>query len=283
VANPNALIQDEEERQFSIADARGFRSEEDAFDLLLSRRVSAEMRETLAGWAKWFRKHCARADLPELALDWQASREIFERRHVVLHSGGLVSSEYLAKLEFPKGSAPVLGSRLVVDEAYLQNAFDQLDALGTAIGILAWGTWFPDERPQSTSALVNRTYELLFLERWSVVEKIAALCRRPGFECVDGARHALRCNGWFARAERDGYAAIRSEVEMWDASALSLTFRLVRLVLLQKLEDALRLVPSALAPGSEDGLTRGELREWPILRTLRAHPGYSFIADEHEI
>lgn len=266
IAFPQAL--DPTKMEFSLEDVQGFHSSEDATDLLLARRVSNLMYGGLDDWSDWFSGR-GKINLPELAIDWEVVREIFQRRHLITHSGGLVSSAYLAKVKLP--DAPPLGSRLVVDETYLQAAFDQLDALGTGLGVQAWGTWYPEQRNDSSSALLRRTYQTMLMDRWAVTEKLATM----KVECDEELRHALRCNGWLSLAERTGYESVKEVVTGWDVSALAGRFKLVRLVLLQDLDAALALVPTLLA--SEE-LRPGELREWPILRTLRAHAGYEELA-----
>jgi hypothetical protein len=268
---PDAL--NTEKKEFSLDDVQGFKSEEDAIDLLLSRRISGVMYGGLDEWRKWFESY-AQLNLSDLAIDWESTREIFQRRHIVTHSGGLVSAEYLAKVKV--AGLPMLGSRLAVDESYLHAALDQLDALGTALGVRVWSLWFPDQRNDSASALLQRTYQTMLLGRWPVTEKLAGTSIR----CEEQLRYSIRCNGWLSVAERSGYEAIREEVSQWDASALSGRFKLVRLVLLQDLDAALALVPALLAA---EEIHRGELREWPILRTLREHPGYESVAQSEGV
>jgi hypothetical protein len=274
VTFPDALQVDQKE--FSLEDVRGFQSEEDAIDLLLSRRVTKIMHGGLDDWSAWFQHRC-NASFESLAIDWDALREAFQRRHVIMHSGGRVSSEYLAKTAGDE-SSPQLGSQLNVSSDYLEQVFDQLDAVGTAIGILAWGTWFPAERDNAAGRLLQRTYQTMLLGRWAVTEKLSDLSEN--LKCSEDLRHSIRCNGWLSRAERGGYEAIAADVAEWDTSALSGRFRLVRLVLLQKLEEALELIPALVAAKE---VSRGELREWPILRTLREHSGYRAVAEALEI
>ncbi|HEU0249480.1 MAG TPA: hypothetical protein VFR48_02025 [Solirubrobacteraceae bacterium] len=274
VEYPDAMQADQKE--FSLEDVRGFRSEEDAIDLLLSRRVTKIMYGSLDEWSKWFDER-ANAAFPPLAIDWDGLREAFQRRHVVMHSGGRVSSEYLAKVRAFE-SLPALGSQLNVNDEYLHRVLDQLDALGTGVAVLAWGTWLPAEREDAARRLLRRTYQTMLMDHWSVTEKLADLSGRV--RCADDTAHSIRCNGWLSRAERLGYESIAGEVMPWDASALSARFRLVRHVLLQELEEALALVPSILAAKE---IAPGEFREWPILRTLREHPGYAGVAETHQI
>jgi hypothetical protein len=271
IAFPGAL--DPDKNEFSLDDVQGFKTQEDALDLLISRRVSALMYGGLDDWSKWFAGR-GNINLPELAIDWEVVREIFQRRHIVTHSGGLVSSEYLAKVKLT--DPPALGSRLIVDEDYLQAAFDQLDALGTGLGVRAWGTWSPEQRNSSAAALLRRTYQTMLLGRWRVTEQLAEM----SIQCDEELRHSIRCNGWLSVAERAGYEAIKTSVAQWDVSALAGRFKLVRLVLMQDLDAALASVPGLLAA---EELRKGELREWPILRTLREHPGYEALAESERV
>lgn len=258
-------------KEFSLEDLRDFDDLNDATDYLLSKRVSNLMHGGFDEWCDWFKKSC-KADLTDYAMDFEAVREAFQRRHVVIHNGGLVSSEYVAKVVHSE-DPPAVGTRLDVSPAYLRAVFDELDVLGTALGTNAWGTWTPDERDASASELLNRSYDLMLMERWGAVRKLTSV--GATLTAVDGITIAMRCNHWLSRQRLDGVDSIRAEVEGWDTSALAGRFQLVQLVLLEHFDAAVDLLPE-LTRANE--VTWGELQEWPILQTLREHSKFATVS-----
>lgn len=263
-AHPGAL--ETGQKEFSLADLREFSDVEDAVDFLTVRQVNKIMYGGLEEWAAWFEKRC-NFDLPALALDWDHLLEAFQRRHVIMHNGGLVSRAYLAKVKF-HDEPPKVGQRLPVDAEYLHNALDELEVLGTLLAVMAWGSWHRDERDRSAGALLQRSYDLMLAGRWKAVEKLTQVGNR--LKCSAATKEPIKVNGWISRLELYGPQAIRDEVLEWDVSVAVGRFRLAKLVLLDQLDEASTLAARLLR---NNELTRGQLKEWPLLRRLREHGG----------
>lgn len=266
VVHPGA--RDSSEREFSYSDLASFESLDDAADLLISREVTELTHGDFEEWAKWFKTR-AEADFRRLSIDYDGLVEIFQRRNVVMHNAGRVSRQYLSKVKQVPESVK-LGDRLTVDADYLNRAFDQLDALGTLTAVMAWGTWDKKDRQVTSFELLQRSYQLLLLERWEAVSQICDVGSK--LQSDQAVHHSIRCNGWLARKQLEGAAAIDDDVRGWDTSALKGQYRLAQLVLLDELDDALKLVPHLI---ESKELSGGELREWPILEPLRSHGGYA--------
>jgi hypothetical protein len=260
VAHPDALGTDTKE--FSLAELRTFEDIDDAADALIATRVAALMFGGLDDWSAWFKKN-SEENLGALAMNWSDVVEAFQRRHVVIHNGGLVSRQYLSRV--PEATL-ALGQRMPIDPAYLQNAFDQLDMLGTVLGVRAWGAWHPDERDQAAAAILQRSYESMLISRWSEAECLCSAA--ANFKCPAMLKEALKVNGWNSRSELYGLEHVHAEVEAWDVSASADRFKLAKLVLLGELEEASSMADTLL---ERKELERGELAEWPVLRRLREH------------
>lgn len=270
VAHPDAL--DSDEKTFSFAELRAFGDVNDAADEMISRRIADLMYGGLGTWADWFDKNCS-ASLSEIAMDFDSVEEAFQRRHVILHNGGLASRQYLRHVP---GSGVRVGNRLTVDASYLDAVFDELDVLGTSLGVLADGTWRPAGRDDAAGVLLRRSYELMIEERWAAAGALARLGRR--LTCEAATKTSLQCNEWLCRAEQDGYDSIQNEVEAdFDASHMSGRFKLVRSVLIGQVETAVAAVPEAIATKE---ITRGELEAWPIFKRIREHPDYPAVMSE---
>jgi hypothetical protein len=265
IAHPDAL--DSDEKTFSFAELRAFGDVNDAADEMISRRIADLMYGGLGTWADWFDKNC-NARLSEIAMNFDSVEEAFQRRHVVLHNGGLASRQYLRHVP---GSSVEVGDRLPVDASYLDAVFDELDVLGTSLGVLADGTWRPEGRDDAAGVLLRRSYELMVEERWAAAGALARLGRQ--LTCEAATKTSLQCNEWLCRAEQSGYDSIQSEVDAdFDASHMSGRFKLVRSILIGQLDEAVAAVPEAV---ESKEITRGELEAWPIFRRVREHPDYA--------
>jgi hypothetical protein len=180
-----------------------------------------------------------------------------------VHTGGVVSSQYLEKVRVEDG--PALGAHLIVDGEYLERALDELDVAGIALGTVAAISWDPDDAERAVEELQALVYRLLQAGRYAAVKALA----RSG--CSTGAADAeteliLRVNGWIADSELYGPEAIRHEVSAWDVSALEPRFRLASVVLLRELDAAFEMIPRLIEIGQ---ISEADLQHWPLLRPVR--------------
>jgi hypothetical protein len=266
VKHPGAL--DSDEKVFSFEELRKLQDVDDAADDIISRRITDLMYGDLDSWSEWFSEN-AQQDISELAMDFDVVSEAFQRRHVVLHNGGLASRQYLSKTG---NSLVQVGDRLPVNGEYLNAVFDQLDTLGTSLGILAEGTWSQENRDfVAETLLLRRCFELMMESRWEAAQTLAALGQ--GLKCKSVTKSSLQCNEWLCRAERFGYESVREVVTNgFDTSDMAPRFELARKILIEDIDGALASIPELIA---SQEITRGELEAWPILRTVREHADYT--------
>lgn len=224
-------------------------------------------------WNRWFSRNL-KIEFNTICMDFDRLVEVIERRHIVIHHGGKVSRRYLSRVAAdPK---PTLGSDLGLDEAYVRDVLDHLVVFGAMLVVVAWAKLVKEEAASASSSLASVVYDQMLAGHWNVVE---ALCKaRTIIDMAEETRWVFQCNEWLARKRTKGLADVRAEVENWDASALALRFRIVRLSLLDRVDEALKLVPQALA---SDELSRDSLFEWPILEELRTSKKFrAVVVDE---
>ena len=94
-AFPNLL--DASGRTFTLAELEEIESVEDARQLAVEDRVDAVMRESFADWETWFAKR-AGVSFADCCIDRDAVFEVIQRRHLLVHTGGVVSKQYLERL-----------------------------------------------------------------------------------------------------------------------------------------------------------------------------------------
>jgi hypothetical protein len=125
------LQESAEEKEFSLKDLQAVGSLEGAVELAISRRVDDFLWKGIADWNKWFTR-LFKVGLADLALDWDTTREIIERRHLLVHNAGRVSRRYLDAVPGAREQYS-LGDNLSVDESYVETAIDQLTVLGVLL------------------------------------------------------------------------------------------------------------------------------------------------------
>lgn len=259
-ASPEALeaVPKEREKEFSLRDLKGLGDIDQAIDLAIERRVDDLRFGSFLDWRKFYNDRL-NVDFADLAIDWERVQEVFERRHVVVHSGGRASKRYVARTRRPGVS---VGDPLGCDEEYLLSAIDELLTLGLLVLARVW-LKFEDVAEPIDDTVSRLAYNLLKQERWDAVQKLTSFGLEYAPTEADRSFH--RVNNWLARAGK-GEKTWLAEVERWDVSATSDLFKLAKDCLLDDRESAfanLRLLVDAGEVTPED------LLEWPLLAKLR--------------
>jgi hypothetical protein len=253
---------DASDKRFTLSDLQSFETIDDARNVAIRERVESLMRQSFEDWESWFAHKC-KIEVADHCIERDVLHEVIHRRHLVVHTGGVVSSQYLEKVRVEDG--PALGAHLIVDGEYLERALDELDVAGIALGTVAAISWDPDDAERAVEELQALVYRLLQAGRYAAVKALA----RSG--CSTGAADAeteliLRVNGWIADSELYGPEAIRHEVSAWDVSALEPRFRLASVVLLRELDAAFEMIPRLIEIGQ---ISEADLQHWPLLRPVR--------------
>lgn len=254
------------EKRFSLKEIAAFSSLEDVQDAAIAHRVYQLLQSPLDEWAKWLDKGSGLGiKLTNLAIGYEGLGEIIQRRHVIVHNGGAVSAQYLDRVRFKDGPRPQIGSGLPVDQDYLEQSLDELDAAGNLVGIGAWSKERPDLEGHAISALSNRMEQLLFEGRWRPLRKICSVGRN--IASIDVQRQIFQVNEWLAIKHLDGLGGIDQAIrDDWDTSALGPQFQLVQLALLNEADAFFSTAPAIYAEG---GIKEEPLKSWPVFEELR--------------
>ncbi len=251
-----------EAKEFSLSDLEVFDTIADARETLIARRVDALMREGFDDWSAWFQKRGG-LGFEQYVSNLDAVREIFQRRHIVVHNAGRVSQQYVAHVK--DGDKLSIGEPLQVDETYLLAAADMLEILGTLLCVSAWAKWNKSEADLAMTQLANRVYDFVEAGNWFVVRQIASRSKNLGGR--EATQLTLWCNEQLAIKRTDGVAAIANAIRDWDTGALSRRFQFAQACLGDDLDTAYEIAAHWLAEDSRNATTG--VTEWPMCQEFR--------------
>ncbi|MFE9100390.1 hypothetical protein [Actinomadura geliboluensis] len=260
----------EQEKEFSLKDLQEAGSVEKVIDLAIARRVENLLFGSIYDWRKFY-KDRLKIDFADISIDWTGLIEIFQRRHIIVHNGGIVSSQYIRRMKVVDRTDKELGQRLTCDEDYAQEALGQLLVLGILLA-MAVGFKFGSKPEVLITALHSHTYQSLISGRWAVTRKLCKFGEETATE--EGDRLVFRVNRWIATQRMEGSESIREEVLNWDTSAAANRFKLARACLLADTDgafDALRNMAIS------DEIDSEALLEWPLLDDLRRDSRFPII------
>lgn len=247
----------EEAKEFSLADLQRLGSVEAAIEAAIESRVSKLQFGSISDWKTFF-KDRLNIELTSLC-DWDEIREIYERRHCVVHNNGLASTRYTSAIK----SEVEVGDVLEIDEEYTTRAMITLEALGVKLLAAAWRKF--GEHGEGPNFFLNRlAYAAMLADRWdyaqTINENILSHARN------ESEKHVAQVNVWLSIKNLHGVQKIQRSVETWDLSASSDVYRLAQAALLSDLDACFEHIDSLLA---RDELSAEDLATWPLLKDVR--------------
>ncbi|GGT58228.1 hypothetical protein GCM10010177_13250 [Actinomadura citrea] len=226
--NPSALQRSDHE--FTLEELNTYATIEDAREALIFRRIESLLMESVDNWIKWIDR-TTNIKLPNIVGDWMETREIFARRNIIVHAGGVASRRYISDLERAgidtKGIS--VGQDIGVDPQYLDQALQRLIAFGL---ILVHSVWARLHKPLADTAaawISDRQEGLIHQQMWT-----ATLLTSRYIESLEANRHIVldaRVNGWLAHKKLDD-TSVATHVRSWDVTGLARKYSIAKCLLL---------------------------------------------------
>jgi hypothetical protein len=262
------------EREFSLADLEAFDSVADAREASVANRVESLLRGSLEDWEAWLDK-ALHLKVENLAIDHDELREVFQRRHVIVHNAGRASRRYI-KLA-PGGDHVQLDSDLPVTDDYLETALDGLETLGNLLSAGAWSKALPHQEEAALSELHDEIFDLMVEGRWRAVEKLSSVGEL--LDCSDSLKLVFRANRLLAMKRIQGTEVMRAKLNEWDTSALAPAFKLVAAALDDDFDRAFEIAEDL---AGTPFLSQTALTTWPVLEEMRLDPRFEALLERYE-
>jgi hypothetical protein len=258
--NPGALPKSD--YSFTLEELSKYSSMSEAREFLVGHRIEALLRESLDEWGKWL-KRTINIELDQVMPDWPATREIFIRRNMLVHTDGKITERYLNELRRVGNDTSGLevGQSLVPSVGYLQDSLQRLIALEVLLVFRVRSRLEKSDTNVTASWLATKLDFLVQHSMWDSVSLISESFE--GSRCRRSIQLSIMINGWLARKNRDGLDSIRQEVSVWDVSGLNKRFVVLKKALLDQLSS------DELTGATEDGvLSRFEAATHPLFANI---------------
>ena len=140
---------------------------ENAVEHLIEAEISSFLYKSIDDWQQFF-KDTIDLDLKNVSVEWGEIVEIYQRRHIFVHNRGIVSKQYLAKVDKKYKDSIPIGDSLKVDMEYLKLSNDLLLFQGIIIINALWANLVKkDISKRCLGAMYISTYTM-YAKRWTV-------------------------------------------------------------------------------------------------------------------
>lgn len=194
--------------------------------------------------------------------------ELCERRNLLAHAGGRISSSYLSKCE--KFNIDInnldVGKVLFVDKNYIETAVDTLIEMAFQLLHVIWEKVEPNSSKKASKSLINITYNLIQEERYNIaIRLIEFLLQNKSTKMDEATRktHIINCANAKKLSGDESYIEL---IDTEDWTACTKDFVLCMFAIQDNVEDFINLMDPAV---KSDSITLTDIREWPVFKNMR--------------
>lgn len=262
-------------KTLTLEELKSFGSIEDAEKYLIDSKIEGILRSSFTDWIDTL-KNELNLRLGYLNDFKEELVEIYQRRNLFVHNGGVVNSIYLSKVSKNKNS---IGDILSVEEDYLDNAIDKIHVLFSLIACELWKNDSPKDEERA-DFLMDLNYGYLKQGKWTVAKLPNIFLTKDAEQPVIPKTYA-QLNCWLCEKRLYGLDKVKTELEKQDFSDKSVVIQLALEALRENEKSFFQLLPRAI---NSEELPVEYLFDFPILQEMRDTSTFEeFVASNEKI
>lgn len=253
------------EKKFSFSDIAKYESIEKMKEKIIEKEVESVLRESHIEHFSWLSKKLEvnlTNDLPS----FKDFIEISERRNLFVHTGGVVSEQYIDVCKKHGCNIDVtVGTKLDADRNYVKHTFCVLFEIGIKLSQVIWRIIDDKNGIRDADKYLNGvTYDLLNEGKFQLAKNLLEFSTKPYVkhkdQIIEYMHKINKALCFYMMGNKDECI---SELDKIDFSAVDVQFKLANLVLREKYDSAIQYMePFSRIPeyGPE------VYDEWPLFR-----------------
>lgn len=250
-------------KAITFKELKSFNSIDDARQALVSEKIESLLRQNFEEWHS-FLGNTLNLSLVQGNEYKDKLVEIYQRRNLVVHNGGLVNAIYMNKVNQDLRPNINIGDSIKVTSEYLDEAIDIFEIYFTLAAAEIWLRFSKHDSDRAT-ILTNLSVERIIQGKYKVAEELSKFVKNDKY--IPEARQMYgQFNYWLAIKASGRLESVRKEIESTDFSAKDPKFRLVKLAILDEFDKFFEFLPEALASKS---ISKIDLNGWPIFKEIR--------------
>jgi hypothetical protein len=250
-------------KTMTLEDLKTFGTVQDAEKFLIDSKIEEVFRAGFDAWMDILKDE-VKLKLPYVRPFFNELLEVYQRRNLLVHNGGIVNSIYISKVSSEISKDLKIGDKLTITSEYLENAICKLHIVFTLIAAELWKKLEPIE--ESRADILNSiAYRNMNQGRWEVSEWLSCFIKDDE-NLKSRVKTVGQLNFWLSRKKRGNRALVIGEVLKADFTDKSLRYQLAVSALTDNKEEFFELLPETLRTKS---LEIEELLEFPIFDEMR--------------
>lgn len=269
-----------EDRTLTYGELTQFTSIDDAKSSLIAKSVESIIRESHDEQFRIMERKFGIPLTKNLTV-WSEFVELCERRNLLTHTGGLVSSQYIAKCRANNVDLSNVrqGQKLEIDPKYYEHSVGIIYEIGIKLCSVLWRKFAKDEMENADEALVDLGFSLITERAYAVAEAVLRFgAKELKAHSSDGIRRIMVVNLANAVKLQDRQSEADEILDECDWSACGLEYKICVEAIKGNLSSVIAKMKEI---GSNGRPTKHEYRTWPVFRGL--HTESQFLDAFYEV
>lgn len=267
INKPELMNADDKILAFSIL--KNLNSINDAFEYLVSKEIESVLRKSHSEQFRWLENIC-NVKLNKDLDSWGTFVELTERRNLLVHADGIVSSQYIEnckKVDSSMAKGFNLGDKAEVSKEYLDTSYYCLYEIAVKLTQVIWRKLFPNDINNADISLINITFSLLHDEEYILAQELLNF----GVNVIrNHSNDALRRNLVINYAQSYYHTNNKKKcieiLNKEDWSSCADNFKLCNEVLRENYNKASDIM---LNIGNKGSITEADYLDWPIFKNFK--------------
>lgn len=203
--------------------------------------------------------------------------EIYQRRNLLVHNGGVVNSIYLSNVSKKYSEQVSSDDELTVDENYLENAISKIHVIFSLIACELWKKSAPKDAERG-DFLVDMSYFYLKRSEWEIAH-LPNIFLKNDAKLPTIPKTLAELNCWLCLKRLEDPKNLISDIKDVDYSDKSTVLKLGLHALREDEDEFFRYLPKAI---DNDDLKIEDLFDFPILKEMRDTKRFEKFISENE-
>ena len=263
-----------DKKSLTISEIEELGSLEEAKNYLIEREVINLMHSGFKDWLIYFKTNM-KVPLIRIENLVEDINEVFNRRNLFVHGGGLVNNIYLKKVHNDLKINVKKGDRLFVNDHYLMKTINNFRHFGIILALEVWKTL--EKKSKDRPKITNNFIVDMLLEttEWKLIKDLCDFLINDN-DVPESLKWQSKINYWLAMKKLGEFEKVSKEVRSADFSAFTKDFQLCQLALLDDYDNFFILLEGAY-PNS---ITLAELEDWPVFNEIRNQEKYKVMINK---
>lgn len=256
------------DKNLKLSELKTFQTIKDAEKYLIELKIEDILRGNFESWIELLKR-----DL-KLGLGYidnikEELIEIYQRRNLLVHNGGVINSIYITKVKEELRKDFNIGSRIDVNKQYLDNSIWKLQLAFILVGAELWKKLDAEDKSRG-DILTNIVYENVLKSRWEIADGISFFIFNDA-KMGTTDKIVAQLNNWLCKKRMGKYELVKKEIDKADFSDKKEIFQLALAALKEDKETFFNLLPRTLEAKQ---LNIMRLEEFPIMDEMRKTEEY---------